>query len=82
MSTPLVIHGRLTPQGFVADEPIPDIKGPAELIVYPTSGTDAASEGPSISDFFGKAPHLRSGEDIDAQIEEARSYTACPRSTT
>ena len=30
-------------------------------------------KGHSMSDFFGKAPTLRSGEDIDAQIAEERN---------
>jgi hypothetical protein len=73
MDTPLVIHGKLIHKAFVSDEPIPDVEGRAELIVYPASEAAAAPAGSSVSDFFGKAPQLRSAEDIDAQLEEERN---------
>jgi hypothetical protein len=68
MSEPLVIRGRYKSQAFVPDEPMPQVEGTAELIVFPTVA--APKPPPSIFDLFGKAPHLRSAEEIDRQIRE------------
>ena len=35
MDTAIVIHGKIAEKQFVSDEPMPDVEGPAELIVYP-----------------------------------------------
>ena len=35
MSGSLIIRGKVRDQVFVPNEPMPDIEGPAELIVYP-----------------------------------------------
>ncbi len=73
MSGSLIIHGKISGQEFVPDEPIPDFEGPAELIVYPPG---EARSGPSTSrsvfDFIGKASEPRSAEDLDAQLREER----------
>jgi hypothetical protein len=42
------------------------------LIVYPKEASQEKTARVSIFDLFGKAEHLRSGEDIDAQIREER----------
>ena len=72
MNTALVIKGKIEERQFVSDEPMPDVEGPAELIVYPKETAQKESPAISIFDLFGKAEHLRSGEDIDAQIREER----------
>jgi len=56
----------------VSDEPMPDVEGLAELIVYPKCTSQEDKPAISIFDLFGKADHLRSAEDIDAQIREER----------
>jgi hypothetical protein len=70
MSEAVVIRGRYVNRTFVPDEPLPAVEGSAELIVIPTKPL-AAKTG-SIFDHFGKAPVLRSRENIEAQIEEDR----------
>ncbi len=74
-----VIHGTYTNSHFIPDEPPPQIEGRAELIVFPesqrTSGVPKAPQNRlsvSIFDVLGKAAVLRSGEDIDAQLEMER----------
>lgn len=67
MSEPLVIRGRYVDRTFIPDEPLPDAEGTAELIVTPS----APSRG-SMFDHFGKAPQLRTAEDIAAQLREER----------
>jgi len=57
----------------VPDEPIPDIDGPAELIIYPAVAAQCgASLTRSVFDFIGKALEPRSAEDLDAQLREER----------
>ena len=72
MDTAIVIHGKIAERQFVSDEPMPDVEGLAELIVYPKDLPQKEKTGTSIFDLFGKADHLRSAEDIDAQIREER----------
>ncbi|OWK45048.1 hypothetical protein [Fimbriiglobus ruber] len=36
-------------------------------------GTVSAAPAPSVFDLFGKAPHLRSGDDIAKQIQDERA---------
>ena len=67
MDTPVIIHGKVVNREFVPDQPLPDIEGPAELIVH------AQSSRRSMFDVFGKAEQLRSGDSIDAQIREERA---------
>jgi hypothetical protein len=66
MSEPLVIRGRYADRTFIPGEPLPDAEGAAELIVTP----NAAPRG-SMFDHFGKAPQLRTAEDIAAQLRDA-----------
>ncbi len=73
MSGNLVIHGKVRDQVFVPDEPIPDIEGPAELIVYAVVGPRPGTLGTrSVFDFIGKASEPRSAEDLDEQLREER----------
>ncbi len=73
MSVALVIRGRYVDQTFIPEEPLPIAEGTAELIVFPAEQPKAASPGRSIFDLFGKAATLRSGQDIQAQIDEERA---------
>jgi hypothetical protein len=73
MDAAFVIHGKIAEKQFVSDEAMPDVEGPAELIVYPRDTSHEEKTGISIFDLFGKAEHLRSAEDIDAQIREERA---------
>jgi hypothetical protein len=68
MSQELIVHGRYVDHTFIPDEPLPDAEGKAELIITPTLPMQSGS----IFDLFGKAPQLRSGDDIAAQIAEER----------
>jgi hypothetical protein len=70
MNAAIVIHGMIAEKRFISDEPMPDVEGPAELIVYPKGATELPPGGRSMFEFFGKAPLLRSAEDIDAQVRE------------
>ena len=72
MDAAIVIHGIISAKQFISDEPMPDVEGPAELIVYAKGETREEVPRVSIFDLFGKAEHLRSAEDIDAQIREER----------
>jgi hypothetical protein len=73
MSESLVIHGTVRDQVFVPDGPMPNIEGPAELIVHAVvDPRPSASAARSVFDFIGKAPEPRSAEDIDAQLREER----------
>jgi hypothetical protein len=73
MSGNLIIHGKVRDQVFVPDEPMPDIEGPAELVVYPVVEPRPSASGThSVFDFIGKANEPRSAEDIDAQLCEER----------
>jgi hypothetical protein len=68
MSEPLVVRGRYSGHAFIPDGPLPDAEGPAELIITPQAPLVARSAFES----FGKAPRLRSAEDIAAQLREER----------
>jgi hypothetical protein len=72
MDAAIVIHGVISEKQFISDEPMPDVEGPAELIVYPKDTAKPIVPGKSMFEFFGKAECLRSGKDIDAQIREER----------
>ena len=72
MSEAIVVRGNFVGQAFVPDEPMPLVEGPAELIVFPRQKTKTSAQLLSIFDLFGKAPHLRSAEDIEAQVREER----------
>jgi hypothetical protein len=71
MAAPIVIHGIVSKRQFISNEPMPDVEGPAELIVYLKEAVQLPKRR-SIFEFFGKAPKLRSAEDIDAQVREER----------
>jgi hypothetical protein len=80
MNTVTIIRGTFANDQFVPDEPPPPIHGRAELIVYAEqSGAQgsrkAVKNGTRISifDLLGKADVLRSGEDIDAQLDAERN---------
>jgi hypothetical protein len=73
MESPVVIRGTFANQVFIPEGPMPKIEGPAELIVYERPADEHAESRPSIFDCFGKAAHLRSAADIDAQLEEERA---------
>ena len=70
MDAAIVIHGTITAKQFISDEPMPDVEGPAELIVYPKNTSREESSRVSIFDLFGKAPQLRSAADINVQVRE------------
>lgn len=79
MDSITVIHGKFANNLFVPDDSPPPVQGRAELLVYEEQAgtpTDAESENKgtrvSIFDLLGKAAVLRSGEDIDAQLEAER----------
>jgi hypothetical protein len=72
MPQALVIRGHYANRTFIPAEPLPAIEGEAELIVIPKETARPAVPAASIFDLFGKAPHLRSAEDIEAQIREER----------
>jgi hypothetical protein len=72
MSEAIVVRGTYAGQAFIPAEPMPLVEGPAELIVFPRAATPPAGQPQSIFDLFGKAPVLRSAEDIEAQVREER----------
>ncbi len=65
----VVIRGRFIDRAFVPNEPPPEVEGDAELVVHCHS-TDDSTPPQSMFDFFGKAPVLRTREEIDRQIQE------------
>ena len=72
MNEALVIRGRFTNKAFVSDDPMPDVEGPAELIVHSPMPAHGGNMGKSMFDFFGKAPHPRSAKEINLQVGEER----------
>ena len=68
MNQPLVIRGRYSKQAFIPSEPMPLAEGTAELVIIP----EVVQPKPSLFDLIGKAEHLRTTEDIMAQVEEER----------
>ena len=73
MNGSLIIHGKVSGHVFVPNEPIPDVEGPAELIVHAVVEEQASTSGVrSVFDFIGKASEPRSAEDLDAQLREER----------
>jgi hypothetical protein len=72
MPQALVIRGHYANRTFFPKEPLPAIEGEAELIVIPTDTTRPAVPSASLFDLIGKAPRLRSAEDIEAQVREER----------
>jgi hypothetical protein len=72
MEKALIIRGTVVDRAFVPDEPLPNIEGRAELIIHVETAPPADPKTPSIFDVIGKAPRLRSAEDIDAQLRAER----------
>jgi len=70
MTQALVIRGRYAGRTFLPDEPLPEVEGAAELIVFPAPA--ALAPAASIFDLFGKAPRLRTAEDVAEQLREER----------
>ncbi|MBL8822863.1 MAG: hypothetical protein JNJ77_09775 [Planctomycetia bacterium] len=68
MNQALIVHGRYARRKFIPDEPMPDTEGKAELVIIPTVPKIAMS----ITDAFGKASQLRSGDEILAQVRIER----------
>ena len=68
MGQMLIVHGRYVGRTFIPDGPLPDTEGSAELIITP----NVAQSVTSITDAFGKATVLRSGDEILAQIRAER----------
>jgi hypothetical protein len=68
MERTLTVRGRYAGRTFIPDGPLPDGEGTAELIITPTPSPPVGS----IADAFGKAPVLRSGDDILAQVRADR----------
>ena len=69
MDAAWVARGRLVDGKFVPDSPLPELEGPAELIVYLQA--QDATQG-SVFDLLGKASRLRSAEEIDQQVRAER----------
>ncbi len=69
MSQTLTIRGHYANHTFTPDEPLPDTVGVAELVII----LDTPKRKGSIADAFGKAPILRTTDDILNQIQEERS---------
>jgi hypothetical protein len=71
MAEALVLRGRFVGQTFIPDEPLPLAEGDAQRIVFP--GTRGATPpAGSLFDLFGKAPRLRTAEDIAPEVREER----------
>ena len=71
MESPVVIRGTFTNQVFVPEGPLPKVEGRAELIVYEAAESQDEDDA-SLFDLFGKAPQLRTAEDLDAQLRAER----------
>ncbi|MCC6124954.1 MAG: hypothetical protein IT426_08330 [Pirellulales bacterium] len=72
MESPLIIRGKFTHQTFVPDGLLPEVEGPAELIVYVRPAQDETKSAASLFDLIGKAPVLRSAEDLEIQIRKEK----------
>lgn len=64
----LSVRGRYIGRTTIPDGPLPDAEGTAELVITPSSPQTRGS----VADAFGRAPVLRSGEDILAQAQANR----------
>ena len=69
MPNALVIRGRFAGRTFVPTDPLPFAEGAAELIIFPDASVPPTA---SIFDLVGKAPRLRSAEDIASQLRDER----------
>lgn len=70
MDSPVIIRGVFSNKVFVPTDPLPEAEGPAELIVHSKLPKESRH---SIFDAFGTAEHLRTAEDLDAQLDEERA---------
>jgi hypothetical protein len=68
MEQALIIRGRYASRTFIPDDPLPDGEGTAELILTPNPPRPRGS----VADAFGRAPVLRSGDDLLAQVRADR----------
>ena len=68
MNQPLIIRGRYSKQAFIPSEPMPVAEGTAELVIIP----EATQPKVSLFDLIGKAEHLRTTENIMAQVQQER----------
>lgn len=68
MERPLIIPGHYSDHTFVPDGVLPDVQGPAELIIR----APVAIAPTSIFDLIGTAEQLRTAEDIAAQVQRER----------
>lgn len=66
MHEAIVVHDNYVGQAFIPDEPMPLVEGAAQLIVFPQAKEQSRAQPLSIFELFGKAPLLRSAEDIAA----------------
>jgi hypothetical protein len=72
MDSPVIIRGTFSNQVFIPEGPLPKIEGRAEMIVYKETSASEEEDDSSLFSLFGKAPHLRSAEDLDAQLKAER----------
>jgi len=68
MEKALIVRGRYAGRTFIPEGPLPEDEGTAELIITPAA---PPSRG-SVADAFGRAPALRSGDEILAQMRAER----------
>ena len=68
MEQTLTVRGRSVGRTFIPDGPLPDAEGTAELVITLTPRHTRRS----VADAFGRAPVLRSGDDILAQVRADR----------
>ena len=75
MDAAWVIRGRVCGGAFIAAEPVPDVDASAELIVFASAEQRPPGKvcTSSIFELFGQAGQLRSGADIDAQVQDERA---------
>ena len=72
MESPVVIRGTFTNQVFVPEGPLPRVEGRAELLVYEEASESQDEDDASLFDLFGKAPQLRTAEELDAKLQAER----------
>ena len=70
MEQALIIRGRYAGRTFIADGPLPDGEGAAELIITPIKSEPTVRH--SIAESIGKAPVMQSGDEILARIKAER----------
>jgi hypothetical protein len=68
MAQTLSIRGRYVGRTFIPDGPLPDAEGTAELVITPSPPQTCGS----VADAFGRAPVLRTGDEILPQVRADR----------